>query len=78
MSEKNQIHIEDSENTWANHKIYILAELKRLGESEIEFSEQLVDLKTEIATLRTKMAIYIGVAGFLSSAIVGVAVKLFT
>lgn len=78
MSEKSrEIHIEDSENTWANHRIYVLSEIERATAKEAHFAEQLVELKTEIATLRTKMAIYISIAAFISSTVVAITVKMF-
>lgn len=78
MSEKHptELSFEDSNDSWGANRIHILAEIERLQEGHDALQKEVTTAKLELTSLKTKMAIYIGIASTIVSVAVSIALKL--
>ena len=64
----------DSVNGWTKSAEHVRYELERLAKGQERMFQELVDLRVQVSTLRTKVAIYGGAIGFAA----GLLATLFT
>ena len=55
------------ENGWGKYEYYVLKELERQANKQNEICQCLINIKTEIATLKTKASIWGALGGLVAS-----------